>query len=159
MFTRLPPSWIQYWNHIKHLSVNSIYKQNWFSRKYLQLFFLSYRSSQADDAQRDNLTLDFHYQSANLVKYRTDITFGWLDLMVSFGGIAGLFLGCSILSAVEIFYYFFVILIFALRKFKKFIRVNSRVHDIHTRKQKNVVQTVKVISLTDIDMKANKARY
>lgn len=79
--------------------------------------------------------------------------------MVSFGGIAGLFLGCSILSAVEIFYYFFVILIFALRKFKNFIRVNSRVHDIHTRKQKNVVQTVKVISLTDIDMKANKARY
>lgn len=125
----------------------------------MQLFFLSYRSSQADDAQRDNLTLDFHYQSANLVKYRTDITFGWLDLMVSFGGIAGLFLGCSILSAVEIFYYFFVILIFALRKFKNFIRVNSRVHDIHTRKQKNVVQTVKVISLTDIDMKANKARY
>ena len=125
----------------------------------MQLFFLSYRSSQADDAQRDNLTLDFHYQSANLVKYRTDITFGFLDLMVSFGGIAGLFLGCSILSAVEIFYYFFVILIISMRKFKKNIRMNSRVHDIHTRKQKNVVQTVKVISLTDIDMKANKARY
>lgn len=84
--------------------------------------------------------------------------------MVSFGGIAGLFLGCSILSAVEIFYYLIVILIHFMRKFKtkldKIIRINSRVHDIHTGKKKNaVVQTVKVISLTDIDMKASKARY
>lgn len=39
-----------------------------------------------------------------MVKYRTDITFGWLDLLVGFGGIAGLFLGCSILSGVECFY-------------------------------------------------------
>lgn len=37
----------------------------------------------------DNMTIDFHYQSANIVKYRTDLTFGALDLMVSFGGIAG----------------------------------------------------------------------
>jgi hypothetical protein len=35
------------------------------------------------------MTIDFHYQSANIVKYRTDVTFGALDLMVSFGGIAG----------------------------------------------------------------------
>lgn len=29
----------------------------------------------------DNMTLDFHYQSSTIVKYRTDVTFGWLDLM------------------------------------------------------------------------------
>lgn len=39
-----------------------------------------------------------------MVKYRTDIKFGWLDLLVGFGGVAGLFLGCSILSGVECFY-------------------------------------------------------
>lgn len=55
------------------------------------------------------MTVDFHYQSANIVKYRTDVTFGWLDLMVSFGGIAGLFLGCSLLSGVEIVYYALII--------------------------------------------------
>lgn len=120
-------------------------------------FFSLYRSSQTD-ADRDNLTLDFHYQSANLVKYRTDITFGWLDLMVSFGGIAGLFLGCSILSAVEIFYYLILILILFIKKLKikldKLIVTNStRVHDIKLRKKGEI--TVKVISsMTDIDMKA-----
>lgn len=39
-----------------------------------------------------------------MVKYRTDIKFGWMDLLVGFGGIAGLFLGCSILSGVECIY-------------------------------------------------------
>lgn len=32
--------------------------------------------------------------------------FGWADLLVSFGGIAGLFLGFSLLSGAEIVYYF-----------------------------------------------------
>lgn len=41
-----------------------------------------------------------------MVKYRTDVKFGWLDLLVGFGGVAGLFLGCSILSGVEFFYCF-----------------------------------------------------
>lgn len=29
----------------------------------------------------DSVTLDFHFGSAETVRYRTDITFGWLDLM------------------------------------------------------------------------------
>jgi hypothetical protein len=117
------------------------------------------------------MTLDFHYQNANLVKYRTDITFGWLDLMVSFGGIAGLFLGCSILSGVEIFYYLILLAMILLKKFKnhfdKIILINShstKTRDTHLKSRKkgdNKVQTIKVISLTDIDKnsKANKARY
>lgn len=30
---------------------------------------------------KDMVTLDFHFGSGEMVRYRTDITFGWLDLM------------------------------------------------------------------------------
>lgn len=97
-------------------------------------------------SDNDNLTIDFHYQTANIVKYRTDVTFGWLDLLVSFGGkinfsknfiqsifplkgIAGLFLGCSILSFVEIFYYITIIVLMIgkriQKKFQKFFDSQS----------------------------------
>lgn len=127
--------------------------------------------SSQDESLRDNMTLDFHYQNANLVKYRTDITFGWLDLMVSFGGIAGLFLGCSILSAVEIFYYLIIIFMILMKKFKigfdKIIHSNSRITKVRDtqlktrKKDDNITQTIKIISLTDIDKnsKTNNARY
>ena len=29
----------------------------------------------------DNMTLDFHFQSSKIVKYQTDVTFGYLDLI------------------------------------------------------------------------------
>ena len=38
--------------------------------------------------------------------YRREVRFGWLDLLVSFGGIAGLFVGYSLLTTVEFAYYF-----------------------------------------------------
>ncbi|XP_034948767.1 pickpocket protein 11-like [Chelonus insularis] len=40
------------------------------------------------------------------VKYEREVRFGWLDLIVSFGGIMGLFLGYSILTTFEMIYYF-----------------------------------------------------
>ncbi|XP_037027868.1 sodium channel protein Nach isoform X2 [Bradysia coprophila] len=41
-----------------------------------------------------------------IIRYKREVLFGWVDLLVSFGGIAGLFLGFSLLSGVEIIYYF-----------------------------------------------------
>ncbi|CAK9796106.1 Sodium channel protein Nach [Anthophora quadrimaculata] len=38
--------------------------------------------------------------------YRREMRFGYLDLLVSFGGIASLFLGFSLLSSIEFGYYF-----------------------------------------------------
>jgi Amiloride-sensitive sodium channel len=117
-----------------------------------------FHSSQADADRADNLTLDFHYQSANLVKYRTDITFGWLDLMVSFGGIAGLFLGCSILSAVEIIYYLILIFMVLVKRLKmrldKKIRKHTKTYE--KRKFRDNLQVVKVIPLTS---NKNKSRF
>nr|CAD7430192.1 unnamed protein product [Timema monikensis] len=49
--------------------------------------------------------LDIYYKDLAAVKYRRDVAFGRMQLVVSFGGIAGLFLGVSILSAVELVYY------------------------------------------------------
>ncbi|XP_055847338.1 pickpocket protein 19-like isoform X2 [Episyrphus balteatus] len=49
--------------------------------------------------------LDVYYRFDSIVLYRTSLVFSWLDLVVSFGGIAGLFLGCSLISAVEILYF------------------------------------------------------
>jgi hypothetical protein len=117
------------------------------------------------------------------VKYRTDVTFGWLDLLVSFGGklyfsfffffksfhfnflkgIAGLFLGCSILSGIEIVYYFLIIGFMISKKlktrFESFLdaysnqaRVNEsqRVHKKFHKKVENV-RGIKIQSLNEID--------
>lgn len=49
--------------------------------------------------------LDIHYVKDTMVKYRTDVTFSSMDLVVGFGGIVSLFLGCSLISGVEILYF------------------------------------------------------
>ncbi|CRK91020.1 CLUMA_CG004708, isoform A [Clunio marinus] len=41
-----------------------------------------------------------------IFRFKREVIFGWADLLVSFGGVAGLCLGFSLLSGVEIFYYF-----------------------------------------------------
>lgn len=114
------------------------------------------------------MTIDLHFQSSNIVKYRTDVTFGWLDLMVAFGGIAGLFLGCSLLSGVEIIYYILVMTLIMLRKckrnFSRIAYVNSQEYQTHgiqnnVNNRKNLrkkidnvqVHTIRVISFDDIN--------
>ncbi|XP_034240067.1 sodium channel protein Nach-like [Thrips palmi] len=52
--------------------------------------------------------LEIGFVSWPMVRYKREVLFGWVDLLVAFGGIAGLFLGFSLLSGVEIVYYFTV---------------------------------------------------
>ncbi|KAI5714322.1 hypothetical protein M8J76_015121 [Diaphorina citri] len=55
------------------------------------------------DAQSPSqLVLDIHYETPHCILYETDIIFGFLDALVAYGGIAGLFLGASVLSLMEI---------------------------------------------------------
>ncbi|KAM7351044.1 pickpocket protein 19-like [Cochliomyia hominivorax] len=49
--------------------------------------------------------LDVYYRFDKMLVYRTSLVFDWVDLMVAFGGIVGLFLGCSLISAVELIYF------------------------------------------------------
>lgn len=50
--------------------------------------------------------MNVEYLTWPIIRYKREVLFGWVDLLVSFGGIAGLFLGFSLLSGVEIIYYF-----------------------------------------------------
>ncbi|EDV92698.1 GH18904 [Drosophila grimshawi] len=53
-----------------------------------------------------SMHLDVFFQSPWFIKYQTQMRFTFVELLASFGGIAGLFLGASLLSAFELVYYF-----------------------------------------------------
>ncbi|XP_063706356.1 sodium channel protein Nach [Culicoides brevitarsis] len=57
-----------------------------------------------DQKMKDYINIE--YLTWPIIRYKREVLFGWVDLLVSFGGIAGLFLGFSLLSFVEIVYYF-----------------------------------------------------
>lgn len=60
-----------------------------------------------------------------MIKYRTDIMFSFLDLLVAFGGIAGLFVGSSILSLIEVFYFSSIGLFFELKRRRQIIHIEK----------------------------------
>ncbi|XP_037823819.1 pickpocket protein 19, partial [Lucilia sericata] len=60
--------------------------------------------------------LDIHFQAAYLLKYRTAMRYTFVELLANFGGIIGLFLGASLLSAIELVYYFTLGLYIRLHK-------------------------------------------
>ena len=64
---------------------------------------------------KEFVVFDVHFASSTMMKYRTDVTFSSMDLLVGFGGVVSLFLGCSILSGAEIIY-FSTIALFCHRK-------------------------------------------
>ncbi|XP_044755808.1 sodium channel protein Nach-like [Coccinella septempunctata] len=61
-------------------------------------------------------TMETGFLSWPMIRYKREVLFGWVDLLVSFGGIAGLFLGFSLLSGVEIIYYFTIRAYFMILK-------------------------------------------
>jgi Amiloride-sensitive sodium channel len=60
----------------------------------------------SDSSKEDESYVNIEYLTWPIIRYKREVLFGWVDLLVSFGGIAGLFLGFSLLSGVEIIYYF-----------------------------------------------------
>ncbi|CAD6997481.1 unnamed protein product, partial [Ceratitis capitata] len=59
-------------------------------------------------ANRSVVDLEVYFDRDFIIKYRTSLIFTWVDLIVSFGGTTGLFLGCSLISLVELVYFFFI---------------------------------------------------
>ncbi|KAJ8920056.1 hypothetical protein NQ315_011710 [Exocentrus adspersus] len=53
------------------------------------------------------------------MRLRRDVIFGFSDLLVYIGGMAGLFLGCSVLSFIEIIYFFTLRLYWFVVKYEK----------------------------------------
>ncbi|XP_034488710.1 pickpocket protein 19 [Drosophila innubila] len=58
------------------------------------------------DKEMDSIHIDVFFQSPWFIKYQTHMRFTFVELLASFGGIIGLFLGASLLSAIEVIYYF-----------------------------------------------------
>ncbi|XP_063242547.1 sodium channel protein Nach-like [Bacillus rossius redtenbacheri] len=52
--------------------------------------------------------LHVYFKDLSILRFRRDVIYSWNDLLASFGGIVGLCLGCSLLSLVEMIYYFTV---------------------------------------------------
>ncbi|XP_021939084.1 uncharacterized protein LOC110839302 [Zootermopsis nevadensis] len=73
----------------------------------------------------DQVLLDVHFKQPTVVQYRTDVVFGWLDLTVSLGGIAGLFIGFSLLSGAELVY-FLTFRLYGLWKTERNNRINPK---------------------------------
>ncbi|XP_065356446.1 pickpocket protein 19-like [Calliphora vicina] len=55
-----------------------------------------------------HIDLDIHYRIETMFVYRTSLVFSWVNLVVAFGGIVGLFLGCSLISGIELLYFVFI---------------------------------------------------
>ncbi|XP_050321384.1 pickpocket protein 19-like [Bactrocera neohumeralis] len=56
----------------------------------------------------DTLLLDINFQRDFIIVYKTDIVYTWVDFLYNFGNITALFLGCSLVSLVELLYFFLV---------------------------------------------------
>ncbi|XP_055381334.1 pickpocket protein 19-like [Condylostylus longicornis] len=78
-----------------------------------------------DETYNNIVTFDVSYASETMPYYKTELVMNWLDLLVSFGGIVGLFLGCSLITMVEIFYHFTIGLILYWRKSRSEENFNS----------------------------------
>lgn len=46
-----------------------------------------------------------YFPETDSVLYKTDVLYAWYDIVSDYGGILGLFLGCSIISVFEILYF------------------------------------------------------
>ncbi|XP_036322619.1 pickpocket protein 19-like, partial [Rhagoletis pomonella] len=109
------------------------------------------RASFLPSETRGNLSyvdLDVHFRFETMMVYRTSLIFGWVDLMVAFGGIAGLFLGCSLISTMELAYFLLVDLpTFLLQKYRNNkcksqhasapIQLKNNIKQIHQLNMKN----------------------
>ncbi|XP_041447670.1 pickpocket protein 19 [Drosophila obscura] len=94
--------------------VDSLYKESMicdcFNSCTQLIFDRVFSSSSLDynetDTEVGTMRLDFFYQSGWFIQYHTNMRFTFVELLASFGGIIGLFLGASLLSAFELVYYF-----------------------------------------------------
>jgi hypothetical protein len=63
-------------------------------------------NNETREIEKKDFFVSIEFLSWPIIRYKTEVLFGFVDLLVSFGGIAGLFLGFSLLSGIEIIYYF-----------------------------------------------------
>ncbi|XP_068150989.1 pickpocket protein 19 [Drosophila tropicalis] len=58
-----------------------------------------------NSAVNNGMLLNVFYKRPGMLAYKTNLIYSWLDLLVSFGGICQLCLGCSIISLIELMHF------------------------------------------------------
>ncbi|XP_034664752.1 pickpocket protein 19 [Drosophila subobscura] len=71
-----------------------------------RVFSTSSLDNNDTETEAGTMRLDIFYQSGWFIQYQSNMRFTFVELLASFGGIIGLFLGASLLSAFELVYYF-----------------------------------------------------
>ncbi|KAH8363532.1 hypothetical protein KR084_011347 [Drosophila pseudotakahashii] len=79
------------------------------------------------DTEAGTMRIDIFYQSGWFIQYQTVMRFTFVELLASFGGIIGLFLGASLLSAIELAYYFSIGLYLYIRHKRKMKNPEQRI--------------------------------
>ncbi|XP_072748576.1 pickpocket protein 19-like [Anoplolepis gracilipes] len=104
----------------------------------------------------NDISLDVHYKGQTSFRYKTDIVFTQMDLLVSFGGIIGLFLGGSLLSAVELVYYLIVAVLLFLCSRRK--AKGRKMRQGSTRSRTTIVRSTATAVLPILDYSPLKQR-
>ncbi|XP_073821461.1 pickpocket 21 [Musca autumnalis] len=102
------------------------------------------------EATNKYVLLDIFSQSDFILKYQKTIRYTFVELVANFGGIMGLFLGASLLSAIELVYYFTIGL---------YARLNKQIREMFVTKQQkksSKVQSTPTIQYTRQHMKTSK---
>ncbi|XP_017083076.1 pickpocket protein 19 isoform X2 [Drosophila eugracilis] len=79
------------------------------------------------DTESGTMRIDIFYQSGWFIQYQTNMRYTFVELLASFGGIIGLFLGASLLSAFELAYYFSIGLYLYILNKRKAKKRESRI--------------------------------
>lgn len=91
---------------IDNCHLDTSQKVTWNDKKEKLISFSIFLLRESTTLESDRVKIEF--LTWPIIRYKREVLFGWVDLLVSFGGIAGLFLGFSLLSGIEIIYYFTV---------------------------------------------------
>ncbi|XP_075163752.1 pickpocket 30 [Haematobia irritans] len=104
--------------------------QSWDCKCYPNCNYIQYRTTVNTDhgvttsRGTDYIDLQVQYQHDTLFSYRSSLCFTLLDLIVSYGGIAGLFLGLSLVGIIEVLHD--VIVCWKLKTQKKVAMPNNK---------------------------------
>ncbi|XP_058985536.1 uncharacterized protein LOC109611954 [Musca domestica] len=80
---------------------------NCMSLEYFPDFFTQHIPNGSDDLNNTRIEMAAYFRQHTMQVYETSAVYPFVDLIASFGGLAGLFFGCSLIGITEIVYFFF----------------------------------------------------
>ncbi|XP_049863648.1 sodium channel protein Nach-like [Schistocerca gregaria] len=81
--------------------------------------------------------LHVYFKDISSIRYRREVAYSWNDLLAAFGGIVGLCLGCSLLSLLELLYFFTLRPACKLLKDKSANTIQEKVYPFYIRQSQD----------------------